>query len=107
MNKLRINKLGILSVAKMYALVMLAVSLIISIPFGFIYMIAGAAMLSAGGRGGAAAGGGGIVGGLLFMIGLPIFYGAIGFVAGAVGALIYNLFAGIVGGVEIEVENIH
>ena len=106
MNKLRIRKLGILSVAKMYALIMLVVSLIISIPYGLFIMFFGAAMMSAGGRGGLAAGGGSIVLGLLFMIGLPIFYGAIGFVFGAIGALIYNLFAGMIGGIEIEVESV-
>jgi len=107
MSKLRINKLGILSIAKMYALIMLVVSLLISIPYGFFIMFFGAAMMSAGGRGGLLGGGGGIIAGLLFMIGIPIFYGAIGFVFGAIGALIYNIFAGIVGGIEIEVENIH
>jgi hypothetical protein len=107
MNKLRINKIGVLSVAKMYALMMLVISLIISIPYGLVIMIFGAAMMGAGGREGFMAGGGGIVMGLLFMVGLPIFYGAMGFVFGAIGALVYNVFAGIVGGIEIEVENIH
>ncbi len=106
MNKLRIRKLGILSVAKMYALIMLVVSLIISIPYGLFIMFFGAAIMSAGGRGGLAAGGGSIVIGLLFMIGIPILYGAIGFVFGAIGALMYNLFAGMIGGIEIEVESI-
>ncbi len=107
MNKLRINKMGILSVAKIYALIMLVVSLIISIPYGLFVMFFGAAMMSAGGEGGILGGGGGIIAGLLLMIGIPIFYGAFGFVFGAIGALIYNIFAGIAGGIEIEVENIH
>jgi len=64
---------------------------------------AGAVILSGGGL---AAGGGSIVVGLLVMIGLPIMYGVIGFIAGALGALFYNLFAGMVGGIEIEVENV-
>ena len=34
MNTLRINKLGVLSVAKMYAAIMLVISLLISIPYG-------------------------------------------------------------------------
>ena len=106
MNKLRIRKLGILSVAKMYAAIMLVMSLIISVPYGLFIMFFGGMMMSAGGRGGLAAGGGSMVFGLLFMIGLPIMYGVIGFVAGAIGALLYNLFAGMVGGIEIEVENI-
>jgi hypothetical protein len=40
------------------------------------------------------------------MIAIPIIYGIIGFIGGAIGALLYNLFAGMVGGVEIEVESI-
>ena len=107
MNKLRINKLGVLSVAKIYALMMLVISLIVSIPYGLFIMIFGAAMMSAGGRGGLMAGGGSVVMGLLFMVGIPIFYAAMGFVFGAIGALVYNVFAGMVGGIEIEVENIH
>jgi hypothetical protein len=35
---------------------------------------------------------------------LPVFYGLMGVVAGAFGAVLYNVFAGMVGGVEIEVE---
>ena len=107
MNKLRIKKLGILSVAKMYALIMFVIMLIISVPYGLFIMVFGAALMGSGSQNGLAAGGGSIVIGLVMMIGLPILYGAIGFVAGAIGALIYNLFAGIVGGIEIEVESIH
>jgi hypothetical protein len=54
-----------------------------------------------------AAGGGSIVAGLAVMVILPIIYAAMGFVFGALGALLYNLFAGFVGGIEIEVENVH
>lgn len=35
---------------------------------------------------------------------LPIFYGVMGLVVGAVGAALYNVFAGTVGGVQIDVE---
>ena len=107
MNKLRIKKLGILSVAKIYAVMMLVISLLISIPYGLIIMIFGVAMMGTGQRGGMAAGGGSIVLGLAVMIILPIVYAGFGFVGGALGALLYNLFAGFVGGIEIEVENIH
>jgi hypothetical protein len=40
------------------------------------------------------------VGALIFA---PIFYGVMGIVMGAFGAFLYNLFAGMVGGVEIDV----
>ncbi len=35
---------------------------------------------------------------------LPLLYGAIGFISGALSALIYNLVAGVAGGLEIEVR---
>jgi hypothetical protein len=35
---------------------------------------------------------------------LPLFYGVMGVVSGAISAAIYNLFAGMVGGISIEVE---
>jgi hypothetical protein len=35
---------------------------------------------------------------------LPLFYGVIGFVAALIGAALYNVLAGMVGGVEIELE---
>ena len=41
------------------------------------------------------------VGAIIF---LPILYGILGFIMGAVAALLYNLFARIVGGVEFEFE---
>ncbi len=107
MNKLRIKKLGVLSVAKMYASILLVISLLISIPYGLIIivysLIGGGAV---GGNAGLAVGGGGIVFGILIMIGLPIMYSVMGFIFGALGALLYNLFAGFVGGIEIEVESV-
>lgn len=107
MNKLRIKKLGVLSVAKMYAVMMLVMGLLIGIPYGLIIMIY--ALFGAGLIGGDAAlavGGGGIVLGIAVMIGLPIFLGVNGFIGGAIGALLYNLFSSFVGGIEIDVESI-
>lgn len=106
MNKLRIRKIGVLSVAKLQAVMALVISLLISIPYGLIIMIFGAAALGTGESGGMLAGGGAILVGILIMIGLPVLYTVIGFIVGAIGALLYNLFAGIIGGIEIEVESV-
>lgn len=110
MNRLRIRKLGIFSVAKMYAVMMLVISLLISIPYGLFIivfsLIGGVGAGAEDAMGGLLVGGGGVVIGLVVMIGLPIFYGLIGFVAGVIGALVYNILAGLVGGIEIEVENV-
>jgi hypothetical protein len=45
-----------------------------------------------------------MIGGVAMLIFLPILYGVAGFVFGAIAAAVYNLIAGIVGGIEIEVE---
>ena len=46
--------------------------------------------------------------GMLFgagaLIAMPIFYGVMGLIGGAIGALLYNLAAGIIGGLEIDVQ---
>lgn len=107
MNKLRIKKLGVLSVAKMYAAMALVISLLISIPYG-LFIIIFSLIGAAGARGdaGFVIGGGGIVMGILVMIGIPIMYTIMAFIGGAIGALVYNIFAGFVGGIEIEVENV-
>ena len=105
MAKMVIKRFGVLSAAKLYAVVMAAIGLIIGIPLGLIMMVVGAAMMSMGRDGGAAPGGVGIGMGLFYMIGLPIMYGLMGFIFGALGALVYNMAAGFLGGLELELEN--
>ncbi len=107
MSTLRIKKLGVLSVAKMYAAMAFVISLLIAIPYG-LFIIVFSLIGAAGARGyaGLMVGGGGIVMGIVVMIALPVMYTIMAFIGGALGALIYNLFAGFVGGIEIEVENV-
>jgi len=108
MNKLRIRKLGVLSVAKIEGAILFVLSLLISIPYGLILIIYGLVGGSAvGSNAGLAIGAGGVVIGLLIMVGLPIMYGVMGFIGGAIAALLYNLFSNWVGGIEIEVESIY
>jgi hypothetical protein len=104
MAKMVIKRVGVFSVAKIYSIVMAGIGLIVGIPLGLIMIIFGAAIM-AGGRDTAAGGGIGIGMGIFYMVGLPIMYGVIGFIFGAIGALIYNVAAGIIGGVEMELEN--
>lgn len=108
MGKLQIRKLGVLSVAKMYAIMMFVIMLIISIPYGLIMI--GISLMGASavrGNDAFAVGGMGVVSGVAIMIILPIIYAVLGFIFGAIGALIYNVFAGIVGGIEIEVDEVY
>lgn len=46
--------------------------------------------------------------GMIFGVGavviLPVFYGAIGFCGGLISAALYNWLAGLVGGIEVELQ---
>jgi hypothetical protein len=43
--------------------------------------------------------------GTLFAVAMPIMYGVFGVVGGAIGAALYNLVAGWVGGIEVELQS--
>ncbi|HEV8485935.1 MAG TPA: DUF3566 domain-containing protein [Blastocatellia bacterium] len=110
MAKMMAKRVGVLSAAKMYSMVGFGIGLIVGVIYGLIVMMFGAAMMmSSSGTNssgaGAGAGASGLVIGLLIMVGFPILYGVMCFVAGAVGALIYNIAAKIAGGIELELEN--
>jgi hypothetical protein len=106
-----IRRIGILSLAKLQAVIVGVVGLILGIPFGCFLMIQGAisyirpvptgggAVLESGrGRGGLA------IIGLLMVVMIPILFGLAGFVTGALVGLIYNLAAGMIGGLDIDVD---
>jgi len=44
-------------------------------------------------------------GGTIFAVAMPVMYGIFGVIGGAIGAALYNLVAGWVGGLEVELEN--
>ncbi len=106
MSEMTIRRFSVFSVAKMQALLMFVMGLIFGVLYGLFFMIFGAAMsaLAPTGEGQAMGGVSSIVIGLMIMIGFPITYGLIGFIGGAIGALIYNIAAGIVGGIKFELE---
>jgi hypothetical protein len=101
MAQMIIKRVGILSVAKIQAAIMAVFGLIIGVIYGLFFMLFGAMMMSQTAGGGVST----LVIGLLMMVGIPIMYGVIGFIAGAIGALIYNLAAGFAGGIELELES--
>jgi len=107
MSRLRINKMGVFSVAKMQAVLGLVIGLIIGVIYGafiILYSLIGASLV--GGDAKLAVGGGGVVVGIVVMIAVPITYAIVGFIGGAIGAFVYNIFAGMIGGIEMEVENV-
>ena len=106
MAEMTIRRFGVLSVAKMYGLLTFIFGLIFGVIYGLFFIIFGAAMSAVAGRDGAVGGVSSVVIGIAMMIGIPIMYGILGFVMGAIGALIYNAVAGIAGGVKFELEGV-
>jgi hypothetical protein len=56
--------------------------------------------------GGAEAAGGqlAMIGGMLSIVWMPLFYGIVGFIGGLIGALLFNLAASLAGGLQVDVD---
>jgi len=94
---LHIKRIDLLSVAKLLGAFYALLGLIVG---GFLSIIA----IVGGVAGGGDAALGGIAGGIGAIILMPLFYGVMGFIGGAIAALFYNLVASVVGGVVLEIE---
>ena len=92
-----IKSVGVLSVAKMLGLIYGCMGLLL-IPF---FLLIGLAGTFAGKEQTPFAG----VFGLVFAFLAPILYGVMGFIMGAIGAALYNLFAKWIGGIEVQVQS--
>jgi len=94
-----LNRVGVFSCAKVSGILYAAFGLLAGLIFTFFAML-GAAI------GIASDSGPGALFGLFFGVGaviiLPIFYGILGFIGGAIVAALYNVAAGVIGGVEVE-----
>jgi hypothetical protein len=107
MAEMTIRRFGVISVAKMYGLLMFIFGLVFGVIYGLILIVFGAAITALTPGSDATTGGiSTVVMGIAMMIGLPLFYGILGFIMGAIGALIYNAVAGIIGGVKFELEGV-
>lgn len=92
-----LKRVGVFSVVKMFACMYFVMGLI------------GGAFFSLVSLAGAAAGNreqrwGGVLFGVLAIVFLPLIYAALGALGGAIMAGLYNLFAHLVGGIELEFE---
>jgi hypothetical protein len=110
MAEMTIRRFSVISVAKMYGLLMFIFGLIIGVIYGLFFMIFGAAMSAAAPSSDPLGSGittmGSVVFGVLFIIGMPLVYGLLGFIGGIIAALVYNGLAGIIGGVKFELEGV-
>lgn len=96
-----LQRIGVLSGAKVFGALYAGMGLIVGCIFSLIAMVQGAILGAASSELGEMGG----VFGMLFGVGaiilFPIFYGVMGFLVGALGAFIYNLVSGFVGGLEL------
>ena len=101
-----IRRLGIWSVARLYGGIMGVFGLIGGLFFAAAAMLGGfaGAAHSSDTSSGLAAGGLGALFGVGAIVLLPLCYAVLGIVFGAIGAALYNLFAGMFGGIELEVQ---
>ena len=93
-----IKRVGPLSFARLSGALYAFIGLIVGGIFSMIAMAGGFASETSGMPGVAA------VAGVAAIVVFPILYGLMGFVATLIGAWLYNVVAGIVGGIELDVQ---
>jgi hypothetical protein len=90
-----VRRVGPMSFAKVSAVLYALMGLIFGAFISIISVVGGAFMPKQPGAGG-------MIFGAAAIVALPIFYGVLGFVMSLIGAGLYNVVAGWVGGIEIE-----
>ena len=79
-----IKVIGVLSVAKIAGVIAALVGLVLGIPFAVVAYFTGSTWQ------------------VVAAVALPLLYGAVGFVGGALYAWLYNVVSGWVGGIEVD-----
>ena len=91
-----IKRIGILSLGKVLAVLYAIMGLLVALFLNLLPMPMSSMMHSP------------VAGGPLFgtgaIIALPIIYGVMGFIAGIIIALVFNIASGMIGGLEVEIE---
>ncbi len=90
----KLRRLGVLFSAKLQAIMMACVGLVAGILYSFggaVYELFTATLNS------------GTALAFMALIGMPLLFGAAGFVAGGIGAVFYNLLARRFGGIEVDI----
>ena len=94
-----LKKLDILSTALMSGFLYLLIGLIFGLIFGCFALIGLAGLNSLTGEFDTSG-----IGALVFFCAMPIIYGIIGFIGGAILALAYNIVANVIGGIKFELD---
>ena len=96
-----LKRVGIMSCAKIFGILYAFLGLIAGAVFSLIAVTLGALGAQNQNVNGPLLG---VLFGVGAVISLPIFYGTVGFVAGALSAALYNWISSFVGGIQLEME---
>ncbi len=103
--KKELSKIGIVSVFKIYLLMGLVFGLFVGGIYGLIFAIGGVGLGLMGGDDTTMGGVMMIVIAIVIVVAFTLLYGLMMGISGAIGALIYNIAAKVVGGIELELED--
>lgn len=92
-----LKRVDVFSAGKILALINIAIGLIVGVVYGLFLITAG--LMFQGADSGLV-----IIFGVLAIIGLPIFYGVMGFILGLIMAAVYNFVASKFGGLELDIK---
>ena len=93
-----LKSIGVFSLARMMGTLYATIGFFIGLIFALLAVV-GAGIADTGSEGVLA-----LVFGVGAVIFLPVFYGVLGFIGGALLSALYNLIAGMAGGVELNLE---
>ena len=97
-----LKSIGVMSAAKVIGMLYAVMGLLMGLVFGALFSMIPAMAASESGE---------VPGWLAPMFGIgaivfmPVLYGLMGFIGGAIAALIYNGLAGVIGGIELRLES--
>lgn len=102
-SKMKLRKVGVLSLAKVYGVMGLVMGLIIALVYGVIFFV-GKSL--AGEYPSFVSFENGFLQtyGIVFILAIPFIYAIFGFISGAIAALGFNVMMKIAGGIELEFE---
>jgi hypothetical protein len=99
-----LRRIGVWSAARLYGGICATMGLIIGAIVALAALAGGMVGAMEGGDSGFGSWVFGAMAGVGAIIVLPLLYGVFGLIGGALGAVLYNLFAGLFGGIEVELQ---
>jgi hypothetical protein len=99
----RIRRFGVIRTANVVAFLYVVIIAVIFVPIGLLFAVA-LPSAGVGGSGSAFLGNAGGVAIVFFGLLIAIFYGFVGWIVTAIACLLYNFAAGMIGGIEIQLE---